>query len=58
MWVSRDELANAVGALGDTNREKLLLEEVLAIQEAHYGTRHHVEVARTFGDLVNAVGDL
>jgi hypothetical protein len=29
------DLAIAVGELGDTNRKKQLLEEVLAIQEAH-----------------------
>jgi protein-disulfide isomerase-like protein with CxxC motif len=51
-------LAIAVGDLGDANRKKQLLEEVLAIQEAHYGTRRHVDVARTLHNLAIAVGDL
>jgi D-lyxose ketol-isomerase len=41
-----------------STQAKGMLEEVLAIQEAHYGTRHHVEVAITLGNLANAVGDL
>jgi hypothetical protein len=37
------DLANVVGKLGDAERKKQLLEEVLRIQEAHYGTRRHIE---------------
>jgi tetratricopeptide (TPR) repeat protein len=37
---------------------KELLEEALAIEEAHYGTRRHVDVASTLHSLAIAVGDL
>jgi hypothetical protein len=34
------------------------LEEALAIQEAHYGTQRHVDVASTLHNLAITVGDL
>ena len=50
-------LSSAYGALGDTKKQKELLERTLVIQERHYGAEHP-KVAKTLSNLGNAYGDL
>ena len=55
--ITLGNLANAVGDLGDTERQRELLERALDIQESHYGSDHR-RVATTLNNLANAVGNL
>ena len=56
MAITLNNLALAVGKLGDHTRERDLLEAALKIKEAHYG-KEHFEVAITLNHLL-AVGKL
>ena len=55
--ITLENLANAIGALGDYQKQKALLEQALIIKKKHYG-ENDVEVARTLHNLANAIAAL